>query len=356
MPPKVRNRENKTLPKGWRYRRGLYLYRVPVAERYLWDDKSEFRLGKSLAEAHRTFSERIAKAEAPKSAEYGFPTMAHLIDHYERVVTPTKAPATQRPEKQMLGKLRAIWGDMVPAAVTPVKINKVKHATAEKISATTANHHLRVLSHVFTMGIEWGVIASHPMTGKKVTRVKHPRKQHHIPTDEDIAKSLTIAPDVIEAYVQIKIRTGLRQTDMLKLKRADIKEDGLHVTPSKTADTTGKSMIFELSPDLRHWLHRACCANRQRVQSMWIFQTRDGKPYIDDADDASSFHSAWQRWQKKVKAMGVTRYAERYLRNKVGDDSASDEDARERLNHGSIATTRKHYRTKPTKVSPIRRD
>lgn len=354
-PPKARNRENKGLPKGWRLRRGLYLYRVPVAIREHWDNKSEFRLGTSLAEAHRTFSGRIAAIEGAVSADNEYPTMGHLLDHYLLTITPTKAPTTQAAERNTIAILRAIWGESIPADITPQQINKVKHATALKRGARSANAHLATLSHVFTMGIEWGAMAEHPMTNKKVTRVKQERTVRRIPTDEELVSAISVATPILEAYVEIKIRTGLRQTDMLKIRRDQIKPDGLHVTISKTARSTGKSIIIEMDSGLRHWINKALSANRHNVQSMWLFQTKSGESYMNEYDRADGFKSLWARWMKRVKKLEIEPFPERYLRNKVGDDSASDEAARELLGHDSVTTTRKFYRNKPAKVTPIKR-
>ena len=38
--------------------------------------------------------------------------------------------------------------------------------------------------------------------------------------------------------------TGLRMSDMLSLRRSDIKEDGIHVTPRKTLASSGKKIVI----------------------------------------------------------------------------------------------------------------
>ena len=355
MSPKKRRRENRGLPKRWRIRSGKYRYLIPEGQSHHWDDlKYEFTLGETLAEAHAVFAERMARVEAEFSADLEFPTMRTLIDRYLTVITPTKKPATQGPERRFAAALMDIYGHMPPASVTHRTINKVKTATAAKRGARTANAHLALLSHVFTMALEWGAIDEHPMLNKKVRRVPDKGSKSvnkYIPTPDELQKAIRRAPPLLKAYVQIKDRTGLRMTDMLQIRLSDIKPDGMHVTISKT----GNKRIYELTDDLGYWIDFARRQNRSRAISGYLFQTRDGNPYINAKGDCSGFTSMWRRWQDKCVKDGLPRFAERYLRSKVANEAESLEAARELLDHASETTTRKHYRTTPDRVVPLRK-
>jgi hypothetical protein len=57
MTPQKRNKQHQGLPRNWRQKHGAYYYRVPKRERDRWDGKTEFRLGKTLAEAYRTYAD-----------------------------------------------------------------------------------------------------------------------------------------------------------------------------------------------------------------------------------------------------------------------------------------------------------
>lgn len=353
MSPKKRRPENRGLPKRWRIRAGKYRYIPPADQRHHWDDLTEFTLGETLAEAHAVFGERMAKVEAEFSADLEFPTMRTLIDRYLTVVTPTKKPATQKPERRFAASLIDIYGHMSPASVTHRVINKVKHATAAKRKVRTANAHLALLSHIFTMGIEWGALDEHPMLNKKVRRLpnKGAAVNKYIPTPDELAAALKHANPTIQAYVQIKDRIGLRMTDMLSIRLSDIRGNELHLTISKT----GKPRIYEITDDFGYWIDRARRNNRSKALSGYLFQTRQGKPYINAEGDCSAFTSMWQRWQRKIADKGLPRFAERYLRTKVANESESDLAAQHLLGHEDIKTTRKHYRTEADRVVPLRK-
>lgn len=363
MSPKTRNKENRYLPKRWRLRAGKYRYQVPVDQRPYFDNRKEFTLGETLSESHLEFNSRMAKLEADlnQGVPLRFETMCDLIDYYERVVTPTKAAATQDPERRALGQLRAIYGLIAPRKLTHGHINQVKHAVSAKRGVRTANGQIAILSHVCTMGIEWGALERHPMINKQVTRVKvdkkkEPKTNRFEPTDEQLTAALKLCTTpIIPAYLAIKNRTGLRQTSILKIKLPDITmlpepivvgEDEILAIGSIDVHLKGGSRgTVYFDADLYEWIEVARRCNRSNHHTPWLFQTRNGTPYIDAKDSCSSFGSLWQRWQSKIEKAGMQRFAERYIRNKVANDSASLADAQERLTHASPKITASVYRT-----------
>ena len=57
--PRKRNAENRGLPCRWQHTHGAYYYQVPSGQEVAWDDKKKFRLGATLPDAYRVWSERI---------------------------------------------------------------------------------------------------------------------------------------------------------------------------------------------------------------------------------------------------------------------------------------------------------
>ena len=75
MPPKQRNKQNRGLPMRWRHRYGSYYYLVPPGQEDRWDGKREFKLGRTLTEAYKTWAERMESLEPVI-------TVAQLADRY----------------------------------------------------------------------------------------------------------------------------------------------------------------------------------------------------------------------------------------------------------------------------------
>lgn len=163
--------------------------------------------------------------------------------------------------------------------------------------------------------------------------------------------------EIAKPYIRLKLLTGLRRVDMLKLKLSDLKEDGIHVQPSKTR-STGNRLIFEWDDALRAVVDEIKQIKPRRIGNSNLFVTRQGKPYIDANNKCNAFDSLWQRFMDKVLAeTGVTeRFQERDLRAKVASDSASLVEASERLGHASPEITKRIYRRKPVVVQPLKRE
>lgn len=63
--------------------------------------------------------------------------------------------------------------------------------------------------------------------------------------DWELKEFLSICSPFIKAYVKLKLATGLRQGDLLRLKETDLKEDGIHAVHQKT----GKKTIYSWNKD-----------------------------------------------------------------------------------------------------------
>jgi hypothetical protein len=75
---------------------------------------------------------------------------------------------------------------------------------------------------------------------------------------------------------------------------ADLKEDGIHVTPRKTEHTTGKSIIIAWSEELRAAVAGAKSA-KPVMLSDFLFCNRDGECYFDeDTGRAGGWESMWR--------------------------------------------------------------
>jgi len=134
---------------------------------------------------------------------------------------------------------------------------------------------------------------------------------------------------------------------------ADIREDGIHVAPRKTAKTTGKRLIIEWSQTLRAAVEAALAARPKDI-APWLFCTRRGESYVKADGTANGWDSLWQRFMTKVSANTKVkeRFTEHDLRAKCASDAPSLERARQLLAHADAALTLRVYRRKPERVKP----
>lgn len=344
MSPKPRNNENKTLPKGWRFKHGAYYFRPASNIRHLWDDKTEFRLGSSIGEAYNEWSKRLDIRENAS-------TMAELLDRYAAEVVPTKAPRTQESNIGSIRKLRAVFGHMPIDSVKPKHVFQYRDKRGKQ-GKVAANHDIACLSHAFSKAIEWGLVEEHPIKSK-VTKFSTAPRTRYIENWE-LEEAMKVASPFIACYIVLKLLTGLRRSDLLSVKMTDLQENGIHITPRKTANSSGKHIIIQWSDALKSAVSVASSLSPHENRQ-WLFQNRKGEPYIKADGTASGFKSVWQRFMSKVLAKTKVKvhFTEHDLRAKVASDTDAQH-AQQLLGHADINLTNRVYRRKPEVVKPAK--
>ena len=361
--PRPRSAHNKHLPKGWAHEHGAYFYSVPRGLESMWDGKRRFRLGVTLPEAYRVWAERIGRNENAK-------TIADLLDRYAMEVVPKKAPKTRLENVRHVAQLRGVFGglrldEMRPQVVYKYvdkrRVKKRDEKTGKiKGGLTVALREVEVLSHVFTKAVEWGYIDRHPFKGEVRLEGEKPRDRYV--EDWEVVECLALASRrkkgsvlAIQAYMRIKLLTGLARSDLLRIVMSDLKDDGIHTQRHKTRETTGKRTIYEWTDELRAAVDMAKEA-RPKL-SPFLFCNRDGADYMDeDTGEAHGWDSMWGRFMQRVLAETkvVERFTEHDLRAKCASDAETLEHARALLAHADSRTTDRIYRRKAEKVKPLR--
>jgi integrase len=346
MPPK-RNPENRGLPARWVFKDGAFYYIPPKDLRHLWDGKSWFRLGKTLADAYKVWGERVA---APKDIS----TIGQLFDQYLIEGLEGKAPKTATEYRRYVRILRPSFGAMTISDLEPQHV----YQYVKKRSAKVAGHReMEFLSAAVSKAVEWGIIKANPLIGQVALPGEKARTRYV--EDWELIELLSLAPrkrkgslGMVQAYLRLKLLTGLRQRDLLLLTVSDLREDGIHVTPSKTKGSSGKRLVYEWTPALRAAVE-ALKAIRPAI-SPYLVCSRNGKGYVKDDGTAPGFNHLWQNCMARVlKDTKVKeRFTEHDLRAKVGSDAESLKRATELLGSVDEALVNRVYRRKPERIKP----
>lgn len=366
--PKPRNKENQGLPLRWRCIRGVYYYDVPPGLEHMWNGKKLFRLGGKLHEASQVWSDRMAAGQAE---DHTVKTIGDLLDRYAREVIPKKSAASQASNRNQMLKIREIFGSMPLLPFKPQLIyqfvdarskKKVDHITCKVTGGKIAAHReIELLSHAYTKAVEWGYIDRHPFKGEVRLEGEKPRDRYV--EDWEVIEALSLKPLrksgsvlMIQAYLRLKLLTGMAQGDLLRLDpELQFKDDGIHNQRHKTANSTGKRTIYTWSPELKEATEMALAARPK--QSRFLFCTRAGVGYInEDVGRASGWKSMWQRFMARVIEETKVKepFTEHDLRAKVASDAQTLEHARALLAHADSRTTDRIYRRKAERVSPLR--
>jgi integrase len=252
------------------------------------------------------------------------------------------AQATEADYRKHAASVRTVWGQVRLADVDPPGIAKWRDIRGAQ-SPVQFNHERTILLEAFKVAIERGMAPGpNPVTFVQPIR-RRPRDR--LPSDDDVNAVLCLANQAVQAAAVLAVYTGLRQGDILSLKRSDFGESGLTIRPSKTTGKTRKALHFPWSPGLR----QACQLAERKVTTLdgyWLTR-RDGKPY-----SSTGFRAMWQR--AMTSAMKADPRLERFtfhdLRAKAGTESKDWQ----LLGHLDQKTHSRVYDRKPRRVTPVR--
>lgn len=359
--PRKRSKVNQGLPARWKLYHSAYYYQVPPGLESLWDGKKTFRLGDKLNEAYKVWADRIQHQTEAK-------TIGDLLDRYALEVIPGKAAASQSSNRNQLPVLRRVFGNTHLGSVTPRLVYQYvdKRSVKKKDPATgritggrvAALREIELLSHAFTKAVEWGYVDRHPF--KDQVRFENAKPRDRYVEDWEIIEALSIGSRrrrgsvlMIQAYIRIKLLTGLAQGDLLRLQESQLQDDGIHNQRHKTK---AKRTIYVWTPQLREAVAMAKAARPVHI-SPHLFCNKRGESYVNEKTGlAPGWKSMWQRFMERVmKETKVTEhFTEHDLRAKVGSDADSLAHAQALLAHANSQTTERVYRRKAVRVTPLR--
>lgn len=359
-----RKKENRGLPARWKFEHGAYFYRVPRGAEILWDGKKTFKLGRTLPEAYKSWSEKVAESENAV-------TIGQLLDRYLGEIVPQKDVSSQPTQIIQIRQLRSVFGDMPMVALKPKhvyqyiekrKVKRLDEATGKmRGGMTAAEREKEILSHAFTCAVEWGYIDKHPFKGEvRISGSNKPRTRYV--EDWEILECAKVTSPrkkgsvlAINAYIQLKVITGMDRGDLLRLTMSDLQPDGIHNVRGKTKNKTGKGTIYDWTPDLRAAVDLAI--ETRPALSPFLFCTRKGTCYYNEKTGrADGWKNMWARFMDKLleQTKVTERFTEHDLRAKAGSDAKTLDQAQALLAHADPATTERIYRRKKVHVQPLR--
>jgi integrase len=237
--------------------------------------------------------------------------------------------------------LKAVLGKIVPREFLP-RHGYAYYNERKKTSHHRAINEMALLSHVFTVAVEWGEVDANPC---KEIRKKRPKPRRRYVTEAEYQAAYKIMPPMIQCAMDLAVLTALRPSDLLGLQRSNLTDEGIRVHTQKN----GKDLIT-WSDELEAVVKRAWQLPPRFRQH--LIANRRGKPY-----SISGFISIWYRYMQKAlraKDNGMNEtFQFRDLRAKSASDDTA-ESATARLGHNDPKLTESVYRRKPVVVRPLR--
>lgn len=252
---------------------------------------------------------------------------SRLIDMYIAEVLPDKAPKTQHEYLRIIAKsLRPFFGEAHPSKIRPTDIAKYLRAKGN----VQANRDRAVLSAIFTYAMELGLMDINPCHGIP----RNPERPAKLYIEDDWFRvAFDLAPEHIQDAMAIAYLTGMRQGDLLSLRREHITDKGIRWQEGKTS----RPRWIIWSDALAFFIKRAL----ERSKSDWLITGRDGEKYV-----SSALQTAWKRLMAKVEHP----FTFRDIRAKAATDAVH---GRQLLDHASESIFKRHYKRRPDPVKPV---
>lgn len=282
-----------------------------------------------LSDDLQTALQEYARLQAVK----GGGGMADLIDEALPSILAGKAPSTQKQYRACAIKLQHILLEFAPHQVTPRDIAQIRRSMADTYAV--ANRTITVLRMVFDYALEEQLVAANPCVGIK--RFEQQSRTRRITRQEFRAIQAAGTP-LLGVVMDLCYLTGQRIGDVLKIRRADLQDDGIYIEQQKT---TARLMIA-WTPELREVVERAKLLHGPVATLYLLRGVRKAAP---------TYHMIYRQWLKACKGAGVEDANIHDLRAMAGTEAeAQGHDPQKLLGHADRKVTRRYLRDRTVPV------
>lgn len=342
-----RRRQSRTdLPQRMYCEGGVYYY-WPKGGRKVWFRRVD-RTPMGLAEALAEYGKRV---ERPALVL----TVSDLIDAFERSTEfAVLAERTQADRRLHHAHLRHVFGHYDVPELGTADVLEWKRAFAAK-APRQWNQKLVALRRLMAYAIDpLGLIEARGNPTAGVKRMRESARTR-APSLDELARFAALCDPATRLYVALKLATGLRMGDLLRLDRRMILDDCLRTPVGKAGGKVWRFLFVDPatgeSTGLREILDDIL-ALRRRVGSTVLFPNRAGQTYTVDG-----WQSLWQRRMARWVEAGGERFHEHDIRASAGiriEEAEGRERARQLLGHQTQRTTAIYTERADRVVVPIK--
>jgi integrase len=240
------------------------------------------------------------------------------LDTYMSKVMAEGSPNTVRAYMGKLKLLNDVFGNMLLDEIKPMHIARFIDSHPHKNSAKMCK---AIISGAYSLAIRQGHADKNPCQGIEVTGIKD--RTRYI-QDAEFYAIRDKADELVQIAMDLAYLTGMRISDVLKVKLSDISDRGLVVEQKKT----GKRQTFKITPQVQKVIDRAKSLDRV-LGSFYLIPNHKGQAF-----ERRVFYF---RWQKACKLAGVENVHFHDIRGKHATDmKANGQDYQKSLGHSSM--------------------
>jgi integrase len=234
-------------------------------------------------------------------------TLAEVLERYQAVCMPRKAPQTQHDEVWYLHYWKKTLGSRLITEITPKELSQCRDDLLTTRKASSVLRILRTLSAVLTACVkEFEVLDTNPMG--KVKMPSQPQGRVRYLSDEERERLLEACQHSQNEYlyplVLCAISTGMRESELLNIRYGDcdLERGVIHLERTKTkrrrdVPLTGKAL--EMLREKRRLLLTDSEMSQGHRQEEYVFPATNRK---------APFRSYRKAWEFARKRAGIEDY------------------------------------------------
>lgn len=262
---------------------------------------------------------------------------ALLVDVQDRVKAGDLSEGTGDDYPRRIRNLRIIWQDVKLDDVDVPMLYRWRDARGEN-GRVQANRERSCLFEAFKLAVKRGRLKDNTVRFLEPFREK-PRDRYV--TDAEFNAVYQHATPIVRAAMLLAAVTGLRQGDLLRIRRSDFGPDGLTIRTNKT----GAGLVIGWSDGLRMAVVEA--VGTRDFIPLVLLATEEGRAYTGDG-----FRTLWHRARERAQLAnpGLKTFTFNDLRAKAGSDGRDWQ----LLGHMDRRTFERVYNRLPRRVSAAR--
>lgn len=140
---------------------------------------------------------------------------------FEAWMAAEKRPSTVKGYQECLLRLSSVFESKRLSEITPWILEKYRKDRTDAGAPIRANRELATLKNLFNKAVAWKLYeGDNPVCA--VTFRKEPRTRLRVLEVEEEARLLAVSPEPLRSMITIAINTGLRRSELLTLRWADV--------------------------------------------------------------------------------------------------------------------------------------
>ncbi|BCS55609.1 site-specific integrase [Geobacter sp. SVR] len=186
----------------------------------------------------------------------------------------------QDDESKLRREIGAAMGKIPLPEITTRDVMQLHAAINKKLSASTANRYLALLSRLFSLAIQWGYLERNPVKGVKKYKEADPR--HRYLTGEELTRFLEAldveAGKTTANALKLLLLTGVRKMELFSLpwSEVDLDQGSIRLLYTKN----GRSRMVSLNSVAHELLKKI---HAEAVPGCpWVFPARVGNGHLVD--------------------------------------------------------------------------